>query len=459
MSLTFSEARQEGREDRPPTINPGTLLPVERRADPAPVSPLYRSEVMVEHQSQWLGTVLLEPRVTHWMFASLALLALAGLIGLLFFTSYARKARINGWLVPQQGVARVVAPQAGVITQLHVREGTRVKKGTPLLAVSTEMQSEVLGATRQEIVNRLLKRRNSMAEEKTVQERLFTDQAADLMRRIYSLENEQKYLVEELNLQRTQLELNEQIESRTRAMRARDIVTMPRLEEAERERIQQAARLQSLERTQAALQREYLHLRATLREIPLRRATQLAEIDRSVAALEQELAEAESRREIVVMAPQDGVITSVQIELGGNAQPSVPLMNIVPAGATLQAQLFSPSRAIGFLREGQRVQLRYDAFPYQKFGFHEGVVVSVARSAVSPSEVPQQLSGLTTIYGANEPFYRVTVAVKSQTVTAYGQQMQLQPGMQLQADVLLDRRRLVEWMLEPLFTVTGRWSG
>ncbi len=433
--------------------------PVNQSEKVTSVQPLFRPEVLVEHQSQWLGTVLLEPRITHWMFASLALLATAAVLGLLFFTSYTRKARVNGWLVPQQGVVRIFAPQAGVVTQLHVREGLKVKKGMPLLAVSTEMQSEALGATRQEIVNRLLKRRNSMVAEKAVQERLFTHQAADLMRRIYSLENEQKYLIQELDLQRTQLQLNEQIESRTRAMRARDIVTMPRLEEAERERFQQAARMQSLERTQAALQREHLHLRATLREIPLRRATQLAEIDRSVAALEQELAEAEERREILILAPEDGTITGMQVERGGSTQPSVPLMNIVPAGATLQAQLFSPSRAIGFLREGQRVLLRYEAFPYQKFGSHEGFVASVSRTAIGPGEMTQQLTGLTALFGANEPVYRVTVDLPRQTVMAYGQAMPLQPGMQLQADVLLETRRLVEWMLEPLYSISGKWNG
>jgi membrane fusion protein len=259
---------------------------------------------MVEHQSQWLGTVLLEPKITHWMFVSLALLATAAVLGMLFFTSYTRKARINGWLVPQQGLVRVFAPQAGVITQVHVKEGMQVKKDTPLLAVSTEMQSEAFGGTRQEIVLRLTKRRNSMAEERTTQESLFSQQAANLLRRIAALEDEQRYLAKEIELQRTQLRLNEQIEERMRALRTRDIVTEPRREEAERERIQQAAKLQGLERTQATLQREHLQMRASLRELPLRRQTQLAEIDRNVAALEQELAEAEARREIVIVRPK-----------------------------------------------------------------------------------------------------------------------------------------------------------
>jgi membrane fusion protein len=439
---------------------PRTTFPVsERNSPPAPAQPLFRPEVMVEHQSQWLGTVLLEPRITHWMFATLALLATAAVLGLLFFTSYTRKARINGWLVPQQGLVRVFAPQAGVLTRIHVKEGQEVSKGAPLLAISTEMRSEAFGGTRQEIVHRLTRRRNSMAEERAVQERLFSQQAADLMQRIAALQDEQKFLTKEIDLQRTQLQLNEQIEQRMRTLRNRDIVTEPRREEAERERIQQAAKLQGLERTQAALQREYLQMTAALRELPLKRLTQLAEIDRNVAALEQELAEAEARREIVIVAPHDGIVTGLQVELGGGAQPSVPLLSIVPAQATLQAQLFSPSRGIGFLREGQRVLVRYEAFPYQKFGFHEGTIVSVSRSAVSPAEMTQQLAGLTALYGTNEPIYRITVNLHQQTVTAYGQPMPLQAGMQLEADVLLERRRLVEWMLEPLFSISGKWTG
>jgi membrane fusion protein len=414
---------------------------------------------MVEHQSQWLGTVLLEPRITHWMFALLALLATASVLGLLFFTSYTRKARINGWLVPQQGMVRVFAPQTGVITQIHVKEGMEVRKGAPLLAVSTEMRSEAFGATRQEIVERLVKRRDSMAEEKVTQERLFAQQVADVMQRITAITDEQKFLTEEMQLQRSRLKLSERVAERMRAMRARDIVPEPRLEDAERERIEQAAKLQSLERTQAALRREHLQMEASLKEIPLRRLTQLAEIERNVAALEQALAEAEERREIVIVAPQDGTVTGLQIERGGSAQPSAPLMSIVPAGATLQAHLFSPSRAVGFLREGQRVLLRYEAFAYQKFGFQEGVVVSISRSAASPAEMPQQLAGLTTLYGANEPVYRITVDLAQQSVVAYGERMPLQPGMQLEADVLLESRRLVEWMLEPLFSISGKWAG
>ncbi len=190
--------------------------------------------------------------------------------------------------------------------------------------------------------------------------------------------------------------------------------------------------------------------------LPLRTEARLAELDRSVAALEQEAVEAEARRQIVVTAAQAGTVTALRAEQGSSANTSTPLLSIVPAGSQLRAQLFVPSKAIGFIRPGQDVLLRYEAFPYQKFGHHQGVVSSVSRSAVSPNELGAQLAGLTSLLSGDEAVYLVTVRLASQTVTAYGEAVPLQPGMQLEADIQVETRRLIEWVFDPLFTLTGR---
>lgn len=153
------------------------------------------------------------------------------------------------------------------------------------------------------------------------------------------------------------------------------------------------------------------------------------------------------------------MVTAIQAEPGGFLNSTVPLLSIVPAGATLEAQLYGPSRAIGFVRPGQQVLLRYQAYPYQKFGHYAGIVDTVSRTAINPAELPPQLAGLTSLYGNTEPVYRITVSLASQTITAYGQAVPLQPGMQLEANIALERRRLIEWVLEPLFTLTGKWQG
>ena len=111
-----------------------------------------------------------------------------------------------------------------------------------------------------------------------------------------------------------------------------------------------------------------------LRALPLRHQAQLAELERNRLGVEQELAESESLRQLVIHAPQAGVVTAIVAEAGQTADPGRALLSIVPAGAVLQAHLYAPSRAIGFIRVGDTVRLRYQAYPYQKFGQAQGVV-------------------------------------------------------------------------------------
>src|SRR5688572_10175122 len=82
---------------------------------PPGTEPLFRPEALAERQTQWLGSVLLEPRISSSLFVAAAAIAAIAVLALLFFGSFTRKARINGWLVPEQGLARIFAPQVGVV--------------------------------------------------------------------------------------------------------------------------------------------------------------------------------------------------------------------------------------------------------------------------------------------------------------------------------------------------------
>ncbi len=418
--------------------------------------PLFRAEVLDEQQSQWLGTVLLAPRVSFRLFTTFALSAIAALLALLWFGDYTAKARINGWLVPEKGVIRIYSQQPGIVADLPVAEGEPVAAGTVLARISTEVRSDVAAATRQEVVERLRQRRASMAAERTRRDRLFEHEIAALDERHANVVAELAHLEREIELQRQRADLAATISGRYRNLLAKGLTAMPRLDEAEQDRLDQAVELETLERNRTLVLRERLQVEAERRRRPLENATLLATIDRDVALLDQEIAEAEARRESVLTAPVPGIVTGIQVEPGASVVTSVPLLSLVPADAALEAEMFAPGRAIGFVRPGQSVRLRYQAFPYQKFGFYEGTIASVSRAAVSPLELSTGLAGLTSLYGQDEPVYRLHVELGRQTVTAYGEDVPLQPGLVVEADVLLETRRLFEWVLDPLYTLTGR---
>ena len=136
--------------------------------------------------------------------------------------------------------------------------------------------------------------------------------------------------------------------------------------------------------------------------------------------------------------------TSDTAAANGDTQPR-------SAQVALQAHLFAPSRTAGFVRPGQTVYLRYAAYPYQKFGLHSGRITAVSSTPFAPSELPPNLSQqLIAQVGSHEALYRINVQLDQQSVKAYGDNLPLKAGLTLEADVLQERRKVWEWVLEPV---------
>lgn len=418
--------------------------------------PLFRRQVLAEQQSQWLGKVLIAPSVSHAYFVGFAILAATSVVTLLFFGDYTRKERIAGWLVPEHGLVQVHTPQSGVITHMSVQEGSNVRSGDTLFIVSTELQSEALGATRLEIVRRLERRRDSLMAGQKLISQLYEQQVKSLGGRIAASLEEHGHRERELEVQRQRVDLADKSLARLSQHRSGGVVSEDRWLESKNERLDQLMRLRGLQRDMSATQRVRLALEAELEALPLEHQKNLAQNARDIDTLEQELAEAESRRQIVLTAPQSGTVAALQLEQGSSVKADRPLVSIIPAGSELEAQLYLPSRAIGFIEVGQPVLLRYRAFPYQKFGHYRGTIAKVSRSTVNRAELSPQMRGVADPQTLDEPVYPVTVRLDSQTVNAYGRAIALQPGMSLEADVQIENRRLIEWVLEPLFTLTGK---
>jgi membrane fusion protein len=115
----------------------------------------------------------------------------------------------------------------------------------------------------------------------------------------------------------------------------------------------------------------------------------------------------------------------------------------------MEAEIFVPSRAIGFLAPGQEVRLRYDAFPYQRFGVGTGRIKSISSTVLRPDQIVATIR-------VEEPVYRVVVALDQDAIVAYGKRYRIRPGLALGADIVLDRRTFAEWLLDPIEALRGR---
>jgi membrane fusion protein len=189
--------------------------------------------------------------------------------------------------------------------------------------------------------------------------------------------------------------------------------------------------------------------RHALTQLEAKTADNLAVLQSAIADAEANVAEARSKQGYVVSAPVGGRINSLQAWVGMNAETGIPFLSIVPENARLEVSLLVPAKAIGFLARGQTVRIAFDPFPFQRFGFYKGTVTSVSDTLLKPNESVGAMV-------LKEPAYRVTVQLERQTVTAYGGEIALRPDMSLKADIVIDRRSLIQWLFDPLMSARGR---
>ena len=366
--------------------------------------------------------------------------------------TYARKETVRGILKPVGGEARVLATQGGVLRALYVAEGALVERGTPLAKITREtLLSD--GAIADEQVLEGLRQ-----EEATLRDRLRALagaaplDAVSMASSVAVLESDRAAALESARLGDARLAIATQRVTSARPLVASGLIAaeeLRRREEAELALRQEIAAARGRARSLEAQIRE---LGARRSRLPFDQAQQRSQLEAALASLSQRRAQAEAARGYELRAQVSGRVSGVQVALGQSLDPSRPLMTLTPSGARLTAEVYVPSRAIGFIRPGQKVRLLYDAFPYQRFGAAQGTVEAVSATVLLPQEVNAALRS----EEFREPVYRVTVRLVRQDMLAFGQVMDLSAGMALTADIILEHRSFAEWLFEPILAIRGR---
>ena len=194
----------------------------------------------------------------------------------------------------------------------------------------------------------------------------------------------------------------------------------------------QKVTLQSYEREKISKQSELANKQLVQKSLGSKLDNELSMLDRQIAANQQESLENKARDSLILQANSAGHIASINAEVGQFISPNIPVMNIVPSPSHLEAHLFVPSAAIGFIRIGQSVKLRFQAYPYQKFGQGQGKITSISATTMNPQQLTnfgEFSQGMS--LNQNEPVYLVKVTLNQQTVKAYGESKPLKVGMLL----------------------------
>jgi membrane fusion protein len=410
---------------------------------------LFRQEAIDAQREKLLGEVSLARPVPLWVFTALALAFAVGLVAFSIWGEYSRRERVDGFLALDVGAARILAPEAGTIAELLAKEGDEVDAGQPLIRLSFE-RGTASGVTSGELVQREISERRLVLEREQQQVKLLGQQQADALRRkISDLERELAQFDVEIKAQQSRLASSRNEFQRAEELYKEKFYSESKLIEFRNNVLDQQVKVEALRRQRAGVERELSAARAEEPSIALKTQTALEQIRRQASELQQGSVQEEAKRENVIRAPVAGVLTNIAAARGETVAESAPLAVVVPKGSGLHAQLLVPTRAIGFVAPGQEVVLRYDAFPFQRFGQYRGTVERVSRTVWSPGEKVGQLV-------VREPVYRVDVRLDSQVVIAGDQKLPLRSGMMVNADILQEKRQVWEWVFEPVLSLKQR---
>jgi membrane fusion protein len=376
-----------------------------------------------------------------------AIIAIA-IIGI-SIASYARTETVTGILVTNVPSVKIGAGLPGVVEQLHVHEGKYVRKGARLAVISLDRRSESGELVKGRAIGALQLRKTLAKQQLELSEEYAASEQARLLSVALAAEEQIESLKTQIQLQEEVIASNQKLFDQMAEVVERGFVSKVEFERRRQLLIAAKQSLTSLYQQQSAQAAEANQARTQVRTIYTQLKQNNTEITSSLHGFSQQEVQLEGEQSYILVAPISGRVAALQTAVGRAVSTAIPLMVVVPERSQLSAELYAPTKAIGFVKKGQEVRILLDAFPYQRFGSFPGKILNVSQIIIDPreAEVPIKL---------DEAVYRITVKLDTQQVMAYGETHQLYPGMTLRANIILERHSFLSWLLKPLNAVLKR---
>lgn len=417
---------------------------------------LFRDQAIDAQKSKWIGEVVLIRPVSFTVLTIGVVIFTMMLLAFIFFGSYTKRTSVKGLLIPNTGLIRVYSSEGGTVSEKFVKEGQLVQQGDRLILLKMTRYSGA-GNYNESVEQQIQLKKQTLENEKNKLKDLHLNNAEQLDSEIQSIDLELIKLDGLIHEQRQRLNLAQENVNRYRDLKEKEYISVEEFQTKQDHYMSQKLTLQSYEREKIAKQSERANKQLVLKSLNTKLDNEMNMVDRQIATNQQESLENKARDSLILHANSAGHIASMNAEIGQFISPNTPVLNIVPAKSSLEAHLFVPSAAIGFIRVGQTVKLRFQAYPYQKFGQGQGIISSISATTMNLQELTnlgEFSQGMA--LNQNEPVYLVKVKLNQQFVKAYGESKPLKVGMAFDADIMQEKRKLYEWVLEPLYSITGK---
>ncbi|MFP8635785.1 HlyD family secretion protein [Klebsiella michiganensis] len=420
---------------------------------------IYRKEAIEYKKNHWKGKALLLAGIPAWLVTLLASLFLIALVLSLIFCTFTQRIDVRGEVITLPHSVNVFAPQQGFVVNQHVKVGDIVNKGQPLyeLDVSRNTINGNVSAAQIEVIN------EKIANAEDIISKLTHNKAETLTALDKQIKTTSASLAETNRmLATTQVGLNKMhtnLSSYDKYLKD-GLITKDQYNYQHSLYFQQQSAYQSLVTKK-------MQLESQLTQTNSDKITKAADFDNQISSqhnqindYKNQLVESNANGNLIIKATTNGKIESLAVTKGQMVENGSSLAQIKPTGdIEYYLILWLPNNTIPYVKPGDTINIRYDAFPADKFGQFPGKVISISSVPASRQEMAEYTNVNNGTSQQELALYKAIIKIKDKTFNYNGKTLTLSNGLKAQAVVFLEERPLYMWMFTPFYKMTQSVSG
>lgn len=420
---------------------------------------IYRKEAIAHKKVHWKGKALLLAGLPAWVIILFAGIFLATLITTLTFFTFTQRIDVRGEVITLPHSINVFAPQQGFVVNQHVKVGDIVHKGQQLyeLDVSRNTINGNVSTAQIEVIN------EKIANAQDIISKLSHNKSETLSALDKQIKTTGDSLIETnrmlVNTQAGLKKMHNNLASYDKYLKD-GMITKDQYNYQHSLYFQQQSAYQSLVS-------QKMQLESQLTQTNSDKVTKAADFDNQISSqhnqindYKNQLVESNANGNIIIKATTDGKIESLAVTKGQMVENGSSLAQIKPTGnVEYYLILWLPNNTIPYVKPGDTINIRYDAFPADKFGQFPGKVVSISSVPASRQEMAEYTNVSNGTNQQELALYKAIIKIKDKTFSYNGKTLTLSNGLKAQAVVFLEERPLYMWMFTPFYKMTQSVSG
>lgn len=412
---------------------------------------MFRQEAINNKKTKWRGRALTLPGVPAWIIAMISLSFIVAFLSFIIFGTYTRRVNVTGEISTYPRASNVYSNVQGIVVNKFVTVGKTINTGDPIYQINlskSTLNGVLSDNLRQEVSSQLKRVSNIINRLRANKENTINMLKKQRKQYLYAFQKSKEILK---NAQEG-IDLMKENMDDYRNYQKKGLINKDQLISQATIYYQQQNDLLNL-----TSQHEQNTLQLTTLESQIN--TQAADFDNQIYKMElqlydlqKELLNIDADGNIIIRALSDGIVDSLSVTVGQMVNPGDSLLQIIPKKIIhYSLVLWVPNDAIPYISNGDQVNIRYEAFPSEKFGQFPGTISVISKSPASPQEMQTYQGAPKGGISASIPYYKVIVSPGKDTVEFGGKRFTLHNGMKADSTLFLEKRNVYQWMLSPFY--------